>query len=274
MNNNVIDYSKIDIKNNLMFCTVMKNPELCRQFLERVLNISIKEIRYVHSEKNIDIAIKSKSIRLDVYANDDKGTIYNIEMQNASSTEIPKRSRYYSSLIDLDFLHKGQSYRFLPQSIILFICDFDLFPPYNQPIYCFENRCTDNNKLSLNDGTMKAFVNIKGDLGKVSNQLKSLLQYFDTGKVSDEFTATLDNEVNSTRNNKKWRLEYMTLQDALNEKYELGCEKGIEIGRGEGIKIGEQRLSTLVRLLLADERFEEIRCLPENQDKLYEEYRI
>lgn len=226
MKYNETDYNKIDIKDNFMFCTVMRKPGLCKEFLERVLGVSIKKIQYVDGEKSVDIAIDAKSIRLDVYLNDEKGTVYDLEMQKSDTLEIPKRSRYYSSLIDLDVLKKGQFYNELPPNIVLFICDFDLFSPWNKALYCFENRCIDNTDLALNDGTMKAFLNIKGDLTEVSKQMKSLLQYFDTGLISDEFTASLNNEVISTKNNEQWRLKYVTLQNALTEKYILGHKEG------------------------------------------------
>lgn len=226
MKNNVTDYNQINIKNNFMFCTVMRKPELCKEFLERILGSSIKKIQYIESEKTIDHTVKAKSIRLDVYLNDENGTIYNIEMQKSDTLEIPKRSRYYSSLIDLDFLKKGQDYNDLPKSIVLFVCDFDLFAPNNKALYCFENRCIDDTELSLNDGTMKIFVNIKGNQRKVSEKMKSLLEYFDTGVISDEFTACLENEVVANRNNEQWRLEYMTLQLALKDEYKHGKQAG------------------------------------------------
>ena len=49
----------------------------------------------------------SKGIRLDVYVEDDKETIYNIEMQTSSNKNLPKRTRYYRGMIDLNILQTG-----------------------------------------------------------------------------------------------------------------------------------------------------------------------
>ena len=216
----------VDIKNDFMFCAVMKNSELCRQFLERVLNISIKEIRYVEEQKTYRVSEDAKSIRLDVYVNDEKGTIYDLEMQKCNTYDLPKRARYYSGLIDTDFIKKGQPYKRLPENIILFICDFDPFKPHGKALYCFENRCISDTSLSLKDGTMKVFVNINGNLDGVSHQMRALLQFMDKGIVSDEFTASLSKEVVSLKSNEEWRLRYMTLQDKFDEKFEQGLERG------------------------------------------------
>ena len=53
---------------------------------------------------------------------DDWNKKYDFEMQTGMYEEIPKRSRYYQSLIDSDCLNKGVLYRNLPDSLICFIC--------------------------------------------------------------------------------------------------------------------------------------------------------
>ncbi len=65
-----------------------------------------------------------KGIRLDVYIKDDKNRHFNVEMQVAN-TEIFKRSRYYHSQIDMELLSTGIDYEQLPESYVIFICDFD-----------------------------------------------------------------------------------------------------------------------------------------------------
>ena len=69
----------------------------------------------------------AKSIRLDVYVKDNENIVYNIEMQASDTKELPKRSRYYQSLIDLQLIDKGQTYRKLNRSYIIFICLEDIF---------------------------------------------------------------------------------------------------------------------------------------------------
>ena len=69
----------------------------------------------------------AKSVRLDVYVWDGKGTVYDIEMQVTSAKELPKRTRYYQSMIDLQMIDKGQSYKKLNPSYVIFICRFDIF---------------------------------------------------------------------------------------------------------------------------------------------------
>lgn len=50
-----------------------------------------------------------------------------VEMQAVTSLYLPKRTRYYQSMTDLQLVDKGQDYDTLNNSYIIFICLSDLF---------------------------------------------------------------------------------------------------------------------------------------------------
>lgn len=100
-------YDELTIQDNFIFQKIMRNKRICMQTLERLLNIDVKDISYPEEEKSINVRLDSKSIRLDVYVNDDKGSVYNIEMQTTRDMEeLIKRTRYYQAMIDIDLLEK------------------------------------------------------------------------------------------------------------------------------------------------------------------------
>ena len=87
-------YDELTIQDNFLFQKIMRNKRICKLTLERLLDIDIKDISYPEEEKTIDIRLDSKSIRLDVYVNDDKGTVFNIEMQTSKDmNELVKQTR-------------------------------------------------------------------------------------------------------------------------------------------------------------------------------------
>ena len=145
--------------------------------------------------------------------------------------------RYYQGMIDLNILKKGEDYRGLKKSFVIFVCTFDLFGQ-GRHVYTFENRCVQDLELQLSDDTVKIILNTKGILDDVSIEMKSLLDYIDGKEPEDEFTRELDDAVNEVRDNEKWRLEYMTLQMSYQEKYEMGVQDGIELGIEKGIEQG------------------------------------
>lgn len=218
-------FEELQIKDDFMFGVIMRNPKFCRPFLERILGIKICRIEYPKSQETIDISADAKSVRLDIYVEDGKETVYNIEMQTAENRNLPKRTRYYQGMIDLNILEKGNNYKDLKRSFIIFVCTFDLFGE-GRHIYTFENRCIQNLELSLGDATTKIILNTKGTLDDVTPEMKNLLDFIDGKKPEDDFTKELDAAVQAVRKNEKWRLDYMTLQMNYEEKYEQGIKQG------------------------------------------------
>jgi len=173
----------------------------------------------------IDISKDSKSVRLDVYLKDEKGTVYNIEIQTTNKKNLPKRTRYYAGMIDLNAIEKGADYTELPQSFVIFICTFDAFGK-GLWRYTFENMCKEEPDISLNDGTCKIFFNTKGTKGNISHETKNILKFIEDNTTEDDFTEKLAQEVRRVKENKEWQVEYMTLLMWEREKYKEGEIKG------------------------------------------------
>ena len=223
-------YEELELKDDFMFSVIMRDPRYVKPFLETILRIKIAKIEYPEVQKNIDIAAGAKGIRLDV--EDEKHTVFNLEMQTTTARNLPKRMRYYQGMIDLNILEKGDDYNHLKKSYVIFICTFDPFG-LGRHIYTFENRCSEDTTLTLNDGTVKIILNTKGTLDDVSPEMKRLLDYVDGKGVSDTFTRDLEEAVQSARQNEKWRLDYMTLQQEYRERFREGKIEGKIEGKVE-----------------------------------------
>jgi len=222
----------------------------------------------------------ARSVRLDVYVNDGKGTVYDIEMQAVVKKELPRRSRYYQCMIDLQLLDKGESYTKLNHSFVIFICLSDMFGK-GRHIYTFLNTCKEEPGLLLEDGAAKIFLNADGIADDVSPELKAFLDYVAGKKSEDTFVQKLDEALKEAKKNRKWRHEYMTLLMRDQENREQGREEGREEGRAEGrkegISHGEEMMAELINRLSADKRSAEILKVTTDKayrQKLYEEYNI
>ena len=266
-------WEELGISNDFLFGKIMQDPELCKGLLQRILpDLEIDHVEYPELQKRIKPDIDAKSVRLDVYVKDGKGTIYDIEMQIANTKELPKRTRYYQSMIDLQMIDKGQPYKWLKPSYIIFICPFDIFAK-GRHIYTFENICTEDKGVSLGDGTVKIFLNTNSQMDDVSKGLRAFLDYV-AGKVADDaFVRELDDAVKKAKTNREWRREYMTL--LMRDQENL--EKGRMEGRIEGRMEGEERMLALIQKLVDDKRYDDISRIKDDQNyrqKLYKEYMI
>ena len=130
-------WEELSISNDFLFGKVMQNPKLCKELLQRILpDLNIERIEYPELQKSIHVDMDAHSVRLDVYVKDNRETVYDIEMQVSDTKELPKRSRYYQGMIDLQLVDAGQHYKKLNKSYIIFICPFDLYAPvYNFLIF-------------------------------------------------------------------------------------------------------------------------------------------
>ena len=137
-------------------------------------------------------------------------------MQTTKYEELPKRSRYYQDIIDLNLIEKGEAYDILNTSYVIFICTFDFFES-NKSMYEFENICINRPELKLNDGTHKIFLNTKGDRSGISKELKLLLDYFDGKEPESKLAKKIDQKVFEAKRNDQWRREYMSYQMELNQ---------------------------------------------------------
>jgi predicted transposase/invertase (TIGR01784 family) len=173
-----------------------------------------------------------------VYNEDSHGAVYDAEMQNLNHKPVewyhlPRRSRYYQGAIDIDYMDKGNSYKRLPESNVMFICTFD---PFKKGLssYTFRECCEECPDLRLGDGTRKVFYNCKYQGDDLPEELQKLYNYIDRGQIGSDLTRRLEQAVDKGRKNALWRTQYMkewvVIQDAREEGFEEGIEQGIEQG--------------------------------------------
>ena len=224
-----------------MFQAVMHNPEICAELIERLLHIQVKQIKYPKLEKKIAPFYTSKGIRLDVYLKDDDKVI-DIEIQNYPQEALGKRTRYYSAMIDMDNLMKGQDYTELKDSYILFICKEDPFRNskninYGLPCYTFHNVCIENNEVNLNDNSLKIIYNASAYKKEADKKIRTFLSFVHTNNPGeDDFNKRLSNLVDRIKENEKFRRDYaaMNLHDRdiiRATRKEVTLQKTIEAAR-------------------------------------------
>jgi predicted transposase/invertase (TIGR01784 family) len=205
----------------------MRDKEICKELLEKILEIEIEKVEMVQEQKTIDLLFESKGIRLDVYVKDENNTIYNVEMQRGKHKNLPKRLRYYQGSIDLDLISKGEDYRKLAKSYIIFICTFDLFGKGRHK-YTFQNVCLEDNSIILNDEAQKIILNTKGSMKDLSEELLEFLEYVevsteDTVKHSNgKLVKDVHKRVQEVKNDISVEVEFMTLLERDREKIEEG----------------------------------------------------
>ena len=231
-------FDELTIQDNFIFQKVMLKKHICKAVLEQLLDTSIHDIVYIHEEKGLDVRLETKSVRLDVYVNDDKGTVFNIEMQTSKDMEeLVKRTRFYQSILDMYHLQKGQKYMTLNDSYIIFICTFPVFSRERYK-YTFKNICLEEHDILLNDGATKLFLSTKGTQNDISKSLQAFLDYIDGHEATDELLKDIDEAVYEVKHCEAWKEEYKMLSMDHYTYWKEGVAEGIEQGIAQGIEQG------------------------------------
>lgn len=212
------NYSKLGISDHFMFKKILGDEKYVKPFLETVLGFPIDHVVILDKEKEMQSHANRHAIRLDIYV-DDGHTIYDCEVQNADKKNLPKRSRYYQCQIDADTLGTGTDYNRLKKTYIIFICSFDLFKQ-DRYVYTFKSICEENTNITLQDESIKVFLNTKGHKGNVSDEFKELMHFIDTSELREydsEFVNDIKEALVDARQREDWRSDYMTLLEREDE---------------------------------------------------------
>ena len=223
MNDNLMEdyeceksFGELDLVDDYMFDVVTEDLESCKLILELAMGIRIKKIRWRENQKVIHNLPGKRGARLDFYVETEEGTVYDVEMQKRKRGNIPKRTRFYQSLIDVPMLKSGEeSFDKLKPSVIVVICGFDLYG-YGQYRYSFSNRCLEVDDLELGDETSKIILNTKGtNDAEEDPTLISFLHYVENSseevleESSDPRLKRLHEIIESIRSNAEMEAQYM-----------------------------------------------------------------
>ena len=221
----------LTIKDNFMFGAVMSIEENCIAFLEMVLGFPIEKV-VVSKERSMIYHPEYRGVRLDIYARDEKHTHYNVEMQARRQADLGKRSRYYHSQIDVECLEKGLPYEELPNTFVIFICDFDPFG-CGLYYYSFQNECQEDTRAKLCDGNKTIFLSTKGkNKEQMPRSLVKFLKFVEADLAEseqdfgDELVKQFQDSIREIKASREMGERYMLFEELLKEERQEGLAQG------------------------------------------------
>ena len=232
---------EMNVIDDFLFSEIMADEknglEVCRLILSCVLKREVKNIHFIAQRTVPGVSEKSHGIRLDAYVEEENGddiNVYDIEpdKQSSKKTGLPKRSRYYGDLIDIQLLNKGIDYDKLPELVTIFILSYDPFGE-NSMYYEAGTVIKTHPHLPYNDGVRRIYLYANGELSKEDNKdehaLKNLLRYINEStqaNVTDDNTRKLDDIVSRTKTRKDIGIRYMKSWERERELKKEGREEG------------------------------------------------
>ncbi|MBQ7262444.1 MAG: hypothetical protein IJR14_01875 [Synergistaceae bacterium] len=173
-----------------------------------------------------------RSIRIDVLARDEDGTLYNIEIQRSDAGAEPRRARFHSALLDTKALGPGEGFGDLRDAYVIFITEHDVLGG-GLPLYRIERRIEGMDR-PFGDGSHIYYVN--GSMQDPSTPLGALMHDFSCADPAEMIHAPLAERTKWLKESEEGRTKMGGMIEELRAE-----------GRLEGHEEG--RLDTLVSLV-------------------------
>ena len=235
---------ELNLLDRFLFDEVMEDPQTAQDILEILLGREVLLLDHNETEKEYRRSPQYRSIRIDVFALDAEGNIYDAEMQGKNTGNLPRRSRLYESRINVSLLAPGETdFNKLNDVYVIIIAPFDLWG-MGRYRYTFRMGCEEVPGLHLEDGATRIFLNTRGtEPDGVSRELVDFLHYVEDSSLKGrdtEFSEKLSrihDRVQRVKESKEVGVKYMQrweeLAYAKAEAREEGLQRGIEQGRKE-----------------------------------------
>lgn len=154
--------NELNLLDRFLFDEVMEDEQTAKDILEIILEREIPLLDWNETEKEFRKSPQLRGIRIDVFSMDADKIVYNAEMQQRNTGNLPKRSRYYQSHIDVSLLEPGvMDFNRLNDAYIIVIAPFDLWG-LGRYRYTFRMKCEEEPSLHLEDGATRIFLNTRG----------------------------------------------------------------------------------------------------------------
>ena len=149
------------------------NIEATQLVLDIILSDKKFTVKSVTSQQEYK-SIEGRTIKLDIYAEDENGIPFDVEIQRADKGAVPKRARFHSSMLDTRLLAKGDDFSELKDTYVIFITENDVLKK-GLPIYRIERTVKETGEL-FGDGAHIMYVNGKydgtDDIGKLMHDFR------------------------------------------------------------------------------------------------------
>lgn len=214
------EIAKLTLMNNAFMNLVFEDNIPCvEEVLRIILNKNDLFVKTVRTQKMYQGF--TRSIYLDVYAEDSKGVIYNIEIQQADEGAEPRRTRFHTGMIDAHTLKAGQDFKELPELYIIFITLNDVLG-LNQSIYTI-HKYIDGTQKRFDDGSHVIYINTsaKND----GTEIWKLIHDLRSTKADEMYLPKLAERVKFLKEREEG---IVTMNNYFEELQQKAVEKAVE----------------------------------------------
>lgn len=215
------DLEQLTLLSDVFMSVVLSDLGACQHVVRILTGDHEIRLKSVRTQYVISKAV-TRGARVDVLAEEQKSTLYHLEIENTDTMDHPCRTRFYGALTDSELLRKGAGYSALPDRRIFYISRTDIWKN-GYTVYEEEKRFRQTGLLH-EDGAHVTYVNATVDDG---SRIAKLMRYFRTADPFDDSEGALSK-----------RVRFLKTEEGGREIMCEIMEKIREEGRKEGRKSG------------------------------------
>lgn len=222
------------------FTKCFEGDTKCIQFVLRtILGIPDLEVVDVRTQVFVENLL-NRSVRLDILATDSTGRKINIEIQRSDKGAGHQRARFNSSMMDVNLLPKGDDFKDLPETWVVFITENDVMG-YGLPLYQIERYILPIGK-TFNDGSHILYVN---GAYRDDTPIGKLMHDFCCADPEKMYYDVLAERVKFFKESKEGiAIMCKVMEDMRYESLQQGIKQGIKQGTEQGKK-AEKKMTVL-----------------------------
>ena len=131
----VREIQKFTLLSDVFMSVALEDIPACEHVLRIFTGKKELTLRRVKTQYSIS-KIATKSVRLDVLAEDICGALYAIEVQRKAYVDHARRVRFYSAMTDSSLLGKGEDYSGMPDRYIFYVSETDIWKVDSDSVSC------------------------------------------------------------------------------------------------------------------------------------------
>lgn len=236
---------EMTLLDRFLFNATVEDVDVYNDMIEILMDGHVSLIPWTETEKELRVSPQLRQIRLDVIGMDTSSKLYQMEMQQHNTYNLPKRSRYYQAQIDVSLLEPGcVDFNKLNDLTTILVAPFDIFG-YGLYRYTFEEYCQEIPELKLNDGARRIFINTHGNNSEIfSKEFLDFMKYISA--PTDEIAAKseskkiqrIHNRVCTVKCSEKIGVKLMQEWEERYYEKQAARAEGLAEGKSEGITEG------------------------------------
>lgn len=248
--NKIKDQKRIEnfrlMDDDFMGVVFNNNIEATQLVIDIILKNKNIKVKKVITQKEYR-SLQGRTIKLDVFAEDNNGIPIDIEIQRADKGVVPQRARFHSSMMDSEMLKKQDDFSKLKESYVIFITENDVLKK-GLPIYHI-NRKIEETGESFGDGSHIIYVN-----GKYvgTDDIGMLMHDFRCTKAEEMNFVALSDKVRYFKEDEGGRDTMCKIIEDMRNEATIEAYKVVAINLLKAGKMTVQEIAEASRLTIED----------------------